>query len=96
LKLKRLCGGAGKLKCKFEILVQVRKVEALMQFLGFEDWVQFVCKCSWEGYGGGEMLLLPPESQLLTLVVVLPLASDCLFSSFLPCVLLLNPFLSLT
>ncbi len=60
---------------KFELLVQVRKVEALMQFLGFEGCVQFVCKCSWEGYGGGEMLLLPPESQLLTLVVVLSLAS---------------------
>ncbi len=75
MKLKRLCGAAGKLKCKSELLVQVRKVEALMQFLGFEGCVQFVCKCSWEGYGGGEMLLLPTESQLLTLVVVLSLAS---------------------
>jgi hypothetical protein len=46
LKLKRLCGGAGKLKCKFELLVQVRKVEALMQFLGFEDWVQFASLAS--------------------------------------------------
>ncbi len=62
--LKNCRGGAGKLKCRFEVWVQGRKVESWMQVQGFEG-----CVCSlgsWESYGGGDMLLLPPDVQLLT------------------------------